>query len=162
MSIRDNIAFADPTASDARVRAAAEAAQATEFIDELDDGFDEVVGERGYTLSGGQRQRISLARALLHDPQVLVLDDATSAIDVRVEQLIHAGLRQATADRTVIVIAHRLSTISRADRVVFLDDGVVAATGSHDHLLATEPRYRELLEHIADDGDTFAAVGGGG
>ena len=162
MSIRDNIAFADPTASDARVRAAAEAAQATEFIDELDDGFDEVVGERGYTLSGGQRQRISLARALLHDPQVLVLDDATSAIDVRVEQLIHAGLRQATADRTVIVIAHRLSTISLADRVVFLDDGVVAATGSHDHLLATEPRYRELLEHIADDGDTFAAVGGGG
>ena len=99
---------------------------------------------------------------MLHDPQVLVLDDATSAIDVRVEQLIHAGLRQATADRTVIVIAHRLSTISLADRVVFLDDGVVAATGSHDHLLATEPRYRELLEHIADDGDTFAAVGGGG
>jgi ATP-binding cassette subfamily B protein len=148
MSIRDNIAFADPTASDERVRAAAEAAQAIEFIEELDDGFDEVVGERGYTLSGGQRQRISLARALLHDPQVLVLDDATSAIDVRVEEKIHAGLRKATQDRTVIVIAHRLSTISLADRVVFLDRGVVAATGSHDDLMATEPRYRELLQHL--------------
>lgn len=150
MSIRDNIAFADPTASDDRVRTAAEAAQAIEFIDDLDDGFDEVVGERGYTLSGGQRQRISLARALLHDPQILVLDDATSAIDVRVEEKIHAGLREATADRTVIVIAHRLSTIALADRVVFLDDGVVAATGTHEELMRTEPRYQELLEHLED------------
>jgi ATP-binding cassette subfamily B protein len=151
MSIRDNIAFADPTASDERVRAAAEAAQALGFIEELDDGFDEVVGERGYTLSGGQRQRISLARALLHDPQVLVLDDATSAIDVRVEEKIHAGLREATADRTVIVIAHRLSTISLADRVVLLDEGVVAATGVHEDLIKSEPRYRRLLEHMEDD-----------
>ena len=148
MSIRDNIAFADPTASDERVRAAAAAAQALEFIEALDDGFDEVVGERGYTLSGGQRQRIALARALLHDPQILVLDDATSAIDVRVEELIHAALREATADRTVIVIAHRLSTISLADRVVLLDAGVIAATGTHEELLATEPRYRLLLEHL--------------
>ena len=154
MSIRDNIAFADPTASDERVRAAAEAAQAIEFIEDLDDGFDEVVGERGYTLSGGQRQRISLARALLHDPQVLVLDDATSAIDVRVEEKIHAGLREATADRTVIVIAHRLSTIALADRVVFLDAGVVAATGTHDELMRSEPRYQELLEHLEEpDGE---------
>jgi ATP-binding cassette subfamily B protein len=151
MSIRDNIAFADPTASDERVRAAAQAAQALGFIEELDNGFDEVVGERGYTLSGGQRQRISLARALLHDPQVLVLDDATSAIDVRVEEKIHAGLRVATADRTVIVIAHRLSTISLADRVVLLDEGVVAATGVHEDLIKSEPRYRRLLEHMEDD-----------
>jgi ATP-binding cassette subfamily B protein len=148
MSIRDNIAFADPTASDERVRAAAAAAQALEFIEELDDGFDEVVGERGYTLSGGQRQRIARARARRHDPQILVLDDATSAIDVRVEELIHAALREATADRTVIVIAHRLSTISLADRVVLLDAGVIAATGTHEELLATEPRYRLLLEHL--------------
>ncbi len=152
MSIRDNIAFADPTASDERVRAAAQAAQAIEFIEDLDDGFDEVVGERGYTLSGGQRQRISLARALLHDPQVLVLDDATSAIDVRVEEKIHAGLREATADRTVIVIAHRLSTIALADRVVFLDAGVVAATGTHEELMRSEPRYQELLEHLEEPG----------
>ncbi len=150
MSIRDNIAFADPTASDERVRAAATAAQAIDFINALDDGFDEVVGERGYTLSGGQRQRIALARALLHDPQVLVLDDATSAIDVRVEEFIHAALRAATADRTVIVIAHRLSTIALADRVVLLEGGVVAAIGTHDQLLATEPRYRQLLEHLED------------
>lgn len=154
MSIRDNVAFADPTASDERVRAAAEAAQAIEFIEDLDDGFDEVVGERGYTLSGGQRQRISLARALLHDPQVLVLDDATSAIDVRVEEKIHAGLREATADRTVIVIAHRLSTIALADRVVFLDAGVVAGTGTHEELMRSEPRYQELLEHLEEpDGE---------
>ena len=159
MSIRDNIAFADPTASDDRVRAAATAAQALDFINALDDGFDEVVGERGYTLSGGQRQRIALARALLHDPQVLVLDDATSAIDVRVEELIHDALRVATADRTVLVIAHRLSTIALADRVVLLEGGVVAATGTHDHLLATEPRYRQLLEHLEeaeDDADRRA------
>ncbi|MEQ8840493.1 MAG: ABC transporter ATP-binding protein [Acidimicrobiales bacterium] len=153
MSIRDNIAFADPTAPDEQVRAAAAAAQAMEFIDELDDGFDEVVGERGYTLSGGQRQRISLARALLHDPQILVLDDATSAIDVRVEEKIHSGLREATAGRTVIVIAHRLSTIALADRVVFLEGGVVAATGTHDDLMAGEPRYRELLAHLDEGGD---------
>ncbi|MDW3219236.1 MAG: ABC transporter ATP-binding protein [Acidimicrobiales bacterium] len=151
MSIRDNIAFADPTASQERIEAAARTAQAAGFIAELDDGYDEVVGERGYTLSGGQRQRISLARALLHDPQVLVLDDATSAIDVRVEEKIHAGLREATADRTVIVIAHRVSTISLADRVVLLADGVVAAEGTHEELLACEPRYRELLEHMDDD-----------
>ena len=153
MSIRDNIAFADPTASDERIRAAADAAQATEFIEGLDDGFAEVVGERGYTLSGGQRQRISLARALLHDPQILILDDATSAIDVKVEQRIHAGLRTATADRTVIVIAHRLSTISLADRVVLLDGGRAAAVGTHEELLQTEPRYRTLLEHLEDETD---------
>jgi len=153
MSIRDNIAFADPTASEERIRAAAQAAQAIDFIEELDDGFDEVVGERGYTLSGGQRQRISLARALLHDPQVLILDDATSAIDVRVEEKIHAGLREVTADRTVIVIAHRLSTIALADRVAFLENGVVAATGSHADLMKSEPRYRELLEHLEGGDD---------
>jgi ATP-binding cassette, subfamily B, bacterial len=154
MSVRDNIAFADPTASDERVRAAAAAAQALEFIEALDHGFDQVVGERGYTLSGGQRQRIALARALLHDPQILVLDDATSAIDVRVEEKIHAALREATADRTVIVIAHRVSTISLADRVVLLDGGVAAATGTHDELLETEPRYRQLLEHLDAEATT--------
>ncbi|MDH3708143.1 MAG: ATP-binding cassette domain-containing protein, partial [Acidimicrobiia bacterium] len=151
MSIRDNIAFGDPTASDERVREAAAAAQALEFIDELDDGFDEVIGERGYTLSGGQRQRIALARALLYDPSVLVLDDATSAIDVRVEERIHAALKAATVDRTVILIAHRPATIALADRVVLLEDGQAVATGTHDQLLATEPRYRALLEHLEEE-----------
>jgi ATP-binding cassette subfamily B protein len=151
MSVRDNIAFADPTATHERVLAAASAAQATAFIEDLEGGFDEVVGERGYTLSGGQRQRIALARALLHDPKILILDDATSAIDVHVEEKIHNAVRQATAERTVIVIAHRLSTISLADRVVLLDGGIVAAEGTHDHLLTTEPRYRRLLEHLEDD-----------
>lgn len=158
MSIRDNIAFADPTASEDRIRAAASAAQATEFIESLEGGFDEVVGERGYTLSGGQRQRISLARALLHDPHILILDDATSAIDVKVEELIHASLRKATEDRTVIVIAHRLSTIALADRVVMLDDGKAAAIGTHEQLLATEPRYRTLLEHLSEDHDAEAEL----
>jgi ATP-binding cassette subfamily B protein len=151
MSIRDNIAFADPTASDERVRAAADAAQALGFIEELEDGFDEVVGERGYTLSGGQRQRIALARALLADPQVLVLDDATSAIDVRVEELIHAALRKATVHHTMIVIAHRLSTIALADRVVLLDEGTIVAEGTHLDLLTSEPRYRTLLQHLEED-----------
>ena len=152
MSIRDNIAFGDPTASDERVRQAATAAQALAFIEELDHGFDEVIGERGYTLSGGQRQRIALARALLYDPSVLVLDDATSAIDVRVEERIHDALRAATVDRTVILIAHRPATIALADRVVLLDHGTTVATGTHEHLLATEPRYRMLLEHLEEDG----------
>lgn len=101
-------------------------------------------------LSHGMRQRLALARALLHDPRVLVLDDATSAIDVRVEEKIHEALRAATVDRTVIVIAHRLSTIALADRVVLLDGGRVAAAGTHDELLATEPRYRRLLEHLEE------------
>ncbi|MCY3849182.1 MAG: ABC transporter ATP-binding protein [Acidimicrobiaceae bacterium] len=165
MSVRDNIAFADPTASDESVRAAAAAAQALEFIEELEHGFDEVLGERGYTLSGGQRQRISLARALLHDPQILVLDDATSAIDAGVEERIHSALRHAMVDRTVIVIAHRLSTIALADRVVLLERGRVVASGTHADLLVGEPKYRELLEHFGDqsgdESDNHAGAGNG-
>ena len=150
MSVRDNIAFADPTASDESVRAAAAAAQALEFIEDLEHGFDDVLGERGYTLSGGQRQRISLARALLHDPQILVLDDATSAIDAGVEERIHSALRHAMVDRTVIVIAHRLSTIALADRVVLLEHGQVVASGTHSDLLTEEPKYGALLEHFEE------------
>ena len=150
MSVRDNIAFADPTASDESVRAAAAAAQALEFIEDLEHGFDDVLGERGYTLSGGQRQRISLARALLHDPQILVLDDATSAIDAGVEERIHSALRHAMVDRTVIVIAHRLSTIALADRVVLLEHGQVVASGTHADLLTEEPKYGALLEHFEE------------
>jgi ATP-binding cassette subfamily B protein len=144
-SIRDNIAFGRPDAPHEDVVRAAEAAQADTFVGELADGWDEVVGERGYTLSGGQRQRIALARSLLANPRILVLDDATSAVDVRVEEAIHAALRDLLADRTTIVIAHRLSTIALADRVVLLEGGRITASGTHAELLATSPAYAAIL-----------------
>ncbi|WP_203688395.1 ABC transporter ATP-binding protein [Catellatospora coxensis] len=145
LSIRDNIAFGRPDAELADVVAAAEAAGADGFVRALPEGYDTVIGERGYTLSGGQRQRVAIARALLVNPPVLVLDDATSAVDVHVEQRIHAALRDLLQDRTTIIVAHRLSTIALADTVVLIDDGRVAAQGTHGELLAGEPRYRDVL-----------------
>ena len=156
-SIHDNIAYARPDAARSEVVAAATAAQAHAFISELDDGYDTVVGERGYDLSGGQRQRIAIARAFLADPAVLILDDATSSIDVAHEAKIHAALTELLQDRTTIVIAHRLSTISLADRVVLLDGGRVAADGTHAELMATEPRYAEVLAS-ADEADRPGAA----
>jgi ATP-binding cassette subfamily B protein len=150
-SIRDNIAFGRPDAPLDDVVRASTAAQAHGFVGELADGYDEVVGERGYTLSGGQRQRIALARSLLANPRILVLDDATSAVDVQVEEDIHGALRDLLVDRTTIVIAHRLSTIALADRVVLLEHGSVVASGTHAELLATEPRYAAILAS-GDDG----------
>jgi ATP-binding cassette subfamily B protein len=144
-SIRDNIAYGRPDADLADIRAAARAAAAEEFIEELPEGYDTVVGERGYTLSGGQRQRIAIARTLLVNPPVLVLDDATSAIDVQVELSIHAALEPLVGSRTTLIIAHRLSTISLADRVVVLDGGKIVADGTHHELLATSPLYAEIL-----------------
>ncbi|MFP5578062.1 MAG: ABC transporter ATP-binding protein [Acidimicrobiia bacterium] len=147
-SIRDNIAYARPDASDAQIEAAARAANAHGFILELAEGYDTVIGERGYTLSGGQRQRISIARTLLADPAVLILDDATSAVDVRVEAEIHEALEGLSADRTTLIIAHRLSTIALADRVALIGGGRVLALDTHRHLLAHEPRYREVLASV--------------
>jgi len=147
-SIHDNIAYARPDASRVDVERAARAAHAEEFVLELAGGYDAVVGERGYDLSGGQRQRISIARTLLADPTILVLDDATSAIDVHVEQQIHGALRDQLGTRTTILIAHRLSTIALADRVVLLDDGRVIADGTHTELVATEPRYAAVLAQV--------------
>ena len=144
-SLHDNVAFGRPDARRSEVEAASRVAQADGFIGDLDDGYDEVVGERGYTLSGGQRQRIALARTVLTDPRVLILDDATSAIDVQTEEAIHRGLVHLMSNRTTIVIAHRLSTINLADRVVLMEGGKVVADGTHAHLLATEPRYTAIL-----------------
>ena len=149
-SVHDNIAYARPTATRDEVVAAATAAQAHGFISELDDGYDTVVGERGYDLSGGQRQRIAIARTLLADPAVLVLDDATSAIDVEVETRIHEALHDVLGRCTTLVIAHRLSTISLADRVVVLDRGRIVADGTHSQLLEEVPRYREILDAGVD------------
>ena len=149
-SVRDNIAYARPDADIEDVKAAAIAAGADEFIRELPEGYDTVVGERGYTMSGGQRQRVAIARTLLANPPILILDDATSAVDVQVEQQIHEALRVLMRGRTTLVIAHRLSTIGLADRVVLMDEGTIVAEGTHTELLATCPLYVEVLAQVED------------
>ena len=146
-SVRDNIAFGLLDAPHDAVEAAARAAQAHEFIEELPQGYDTVVGERGITLSGGQRQRIAIARALLIDPRILILDDATASVDATTEAKIRAGLREVMRDRTTIIIAHRLSTIALADEVVVLDEARIAARGTQAELLEESPLYREIHEH---------------
>jgi ATP-binding cassette subfamily B protein len=145
ISIFENIAYGSPDASFEQVQAAAMAANANEFIVKLPDGYDTVVGERGYTLSGGQRQRIAIARTLVVNPPILILDDATSAIDVHVEAGIYEALGRLLERRTTIVIAHRISTIALATRVILLDAGRVIATASHEELLATTPLYSQIL-----------------
>ncbi|HEY8545113.1 MAG TPA: ABC transporter ATP-binding protein [Acidimicrobiales bacterium] len=150
-SIRANIAYGRPDATDAEVVAAARAAEADGFIRALPHGYDTVVGERGLTLSGGQRQRIALARALITDPRILVLDDATSSIDARTEEEIHASLRSSMEGRTTILVAHRRSTLRLADRIVLVDGGRVADQGTHEELLDRSPTYRALLAGPGDD-----------
>jgi ABC-type multidrug transport system fused ATPase/permease subunit len=143
-TVHDNIAYGRPDATREEVERAAERAQAAGFIAELPDGYDTVVGERGLTLSGGQRQRIAIARALVTDPRILVLDDATSSVDASTEQAIKLALREAMQGRTTFVIAHRLSTIALADDIVVLEDGQVAARGSHEELLRDSELYAEI------------------
>jgi ATP-binding cassette subfamily B protein len=144
-TVRANIAFGREDGTDAEIEAAARAAGAHEFIEELPDGYDTLLGERGYSLSGGQRQRIAIARAILADPDVLVLDDATSSVDTTKEHEIRAALKVVAEGRTTIVIAHRPATIALAERVVVLEGGRVVEEGTHAELLARSPRYRELL-----------------
>jgi ATP-binding cassette subfamily B protein len=150
-SIRANIAYSRPDATDAQIEAAARTAQADGFIRNLPAGYDTVVGERGLTLSGGQRQRVALARAILADPRVLVLDDATSAVDARTEEDIHDALRSVLAHRTTLLIAHRVSTLHLADRVVILDGGRVVDHGTHDELERRSALYRSLLSGLEEE-----------
>jgi ATP-binding cassette subfamily B protein len=145
-TVHDNIAYGRPEATREEVELAAARAQAAAFIAELPDGYDTRVGERGLTLSGGQRQRIAIARALLSDPRILVLDDATSSVDASTEQAIKTALREVMAGRTTFVIAHRLSTIALADEIVVLEQGRILARGSHDELLETSELYAEIAE----------------
>ncbi|MEV0924000.1 ABC transporter ATP-binding protein [Streptomyces spongiicola] len=144
-TVRSNIAFGKPDATDEEIAEAARTAQADRFISELPDGYDTKVGEHGLTLSGGQRQRIALARAILADPRLLLLDDATSAVDARVEHEIHEALRGVMAGRTTLLIAHRRSTLGLADRIAVLDGGRLADIGTHEELQARSALYRRLL-----------------
>jgi len=148
-TIGENIAFGRPGADEAQIRAAAVAVGVDEFISELDHGYDTQVGERGAQLSAGQRQLIAFARALIGDPRILVLDEATSNVDLHTEGRIEQGLRRLLAGRTSIVIAHRLSTIRQAGRIVVLEHGHIAEQGSHDELIAAEGRYYELYRDWA-------------
>jgi ATP-binding cassette, subfamily B, bacterial len=163
-TIAANIAFADPDAPHAAIERAARLAGAHEFISELGDGYATHIGERGYSLSGGQRQRIAIARAILADPRVLILDDATSAVDPTKEHEIRDALTSVMRGRTTIVIAHRPATIALADRVVLIDSGQVAAEGTHESLLATDHRYRQVLAAAAarESARVAAAADGNG
>jgi ATP-binding cassette subfamily B protein len=146
-TVRENIAFGAPDATDEQVVEAARAAQAHEFVEALPDGYETVIGERGITLSGGQRQRLAIARAILIDPRILVLDDATASVDATTEARIREGLAQVMKGRTTIIIAHRLSTIQLADEVVVLEHGRVTARGTQVELLERNEVYRELHQH---------------
>jgi ATP-binding cassette, subfamily B, bacterial len=146
-TVRENIAFGRPEMTDAEIERVARLAQAHEFVERLPQGYETVIGERGITLSGGQRQRVAIARALAVDPRILILDDATASVDATTEAQIRAGLREVMSGRTTLIIAHRLSTIALADEVVVVDDGRIAARGTHDELFETSPVYREIYEH---------------
>ena len=162
-TIAANIAFADPDAPPDQVERAARLAGAHDFIVALPHGYDTEIGERGFSLSGGQRQRIAIARAILADPRVLILDDATSSVDPTKEHEIRDALGEVMEGRTTIVIAHRPATIALADRVVLLDGGRVVAEGTHQELLASQERYREVLaaaeESSSDEPVSSSAAG---
>ena len=148
-TVRANISYGRPDATDEQISHAARVAQAHSFIEELPRGYRTVIGERGLTLSGGQRQRIALARAVLADPRILILDDATSAIDAKVEEAVHDALRSVLANRTTLLVAHRRSTLHLADRIVVLDQGRIVAQGTHEKLLTCSALYRTLLSGLA-------------
>ncbi len=146
-TVRENLTFGRPGATEEDILEAARHAQAHEFIERLPDGYDTVIGERGITLSGGQRQRLAIARALVVDPRILILDDATASVDASTEARIRLGLREAMKGRTTVIVAHRHSTIALADEIIVLDHGRIAARGNHDEVLAASDIYREIYDH---------------
>jgi ABC-type multidrug transport system fused ATPase/permease subunit len=157
-TIADNIAFGKADATMDEIERAARMAQAHDFITEFPDGYQTHVGERGITVSGGQRQRITIARALLLDAAILIMDDSTSSVDVETEYLIQGALNQAMQGRTAFVIAHRLSTVKNADRILVLDAGVVVQEGTHDELVAVDGPYRRIYDTQFADQEEGEAV----
>jgi ABC-type multidrug transport system fused ATPase/permease subunit len=165
--VRENIAFGKPESQVSLVEFAAERAQAHRYITRLPEGYDTVVGERGVTLSGGQRQRASLARAILVEPSILILDDATSSVDMETEHLIERALTEVMKGRTTFVIAHRLSSVKRADEVLVIEGGRIANRGTHAELIAADGHYRRIYDvqmrdqdEIVSRTDTLASAGG--
>jgi ABC-type multidrug transport system fused ATPase/permease subunit len=145
-SVAENITYGRPSATREEIEACARAAQAHEFITELAEGYDTIIGERGVSLSGGQRQRVAMARAFLMDPRVLILDDATASVDSKTERLIQEAMQRLCVGRTTFVIAHRLSTLQHADHIVLLEQGRIVAAGRHAELVRTSALYRDLFQ----------------
>jgi ATP-binding cassette subfamily B protein len=159
MTVRENIAYGHPDATEEDVIAAAKAAQADEFVSQMEQGYDSLVGERGVTLSGGQKQRLAIARALLLNPRILILDDATASVDSETEHEIQQALRTLMAGRTSFVIAQRLTTVRDADQILVFEEGRIVERGTHDELLAREGFYRELYELQMKDQEDAARPG---
>lgn len=149
-TIRENLRFAEPDATDDEIEQAARIAQIHEFVMSLDDGYDTIVGERGYRFSGGEKQRLAIARTVLRNPPILVLDEATSALDNSTERAVQSALDDLMDGRTTILVAHRLSTVRAADRIAVLDKGILVESGTHTELVAKNGRYAELL-HASED-----------
>ena len=148
-TIRENILFPRPDATEEQLQQAVKAAYVNEFTDRFDDGLATLIGERGVKLSGGQRQRIAIARAILADPKIIILDEATSNLDTESEALIQKSLNQLMKGRTTFVIAHRLSTIKKADQILVIESGAIAERGTHEELIASEGRYYDLYTYQA-------------